>query len=154
MNTLGSGFIGVRVTRSLVLCVCLVDRCLSFSPFCFGHCVVCSSSIYRFWLPLWYLQTLLTFVVGILLYSSYVDLCLSYNILTLLLNIYDKKASKYQLYSVYDKNATNCQSRLVYALILEYPSTAQLKDMTLNSQFLLIDSKETYKAKLYAKVKQ
>jgi hypothetical protein len=21
----------------------------------FGHCVVCSSSIYRFWLPLWYL---------------------------------------------------------------------------------------------------
>ena len=25
----------------------------------FGHCVVCSSSIYGFWLPLWYLQTLL-----------------------------------------------------------------------------------------------
>ena len=24
-----------------------------------GHCVVCSSLIYRFWLPLWYLQTLL-----------------------------------------------------------------------------------------------
>jgi hypothetical protein len=23
-----------------------------------GHCVVCSSSIYGFWLPLWYLQTL------------------------------------------------------------------------------------------------
>jgi predicted nucleic acid-binding Zn ribbon protein len=22
----------------------------------FGHCVVCSSSIYRFWLPLWYFQ--------------------------------------------------------------------------------------------------
>jgi hypothetical protein len=28
---------------------------------CFvSHCVVCSSSIYGFWLPLWYLQTLLT----------------------------------------------------------------------------------------------
>jgi hypothetical protein len=27
--------------------------------FSFGHCVVCSSSIYGFWLPLWYLQTLL-----------------------------------------------------------------------------------------------
>jgi hypothetical protein len=26
----------------------------------FGHCVVCSSSIYGFWLPLWYLQTLPT----------------------------------------------------------------------------------------------
>jgi hypothetical protein len=25
----------------------------------FGHCVVHPSSIYRFWLPLWYLQTLL-----------------------------------------------------------------------------------------------
>ena len=34
-------FNGVRVTWSLVLCVCFVDRCLSFSIFCFGHCVVC-----------------------------------------------------------------------------------------------------------------
>ena len=52
-------FSGVRVTRSLVLCVCFVDRCLSFCTFSFGHCVVCSSSIYELWLPLWYLQTLL-----------------------------------------------------------------------------------------------
>jgi hypothetical protein len=28
--------------------------------FSFGHCVVCSSSIYGFWLLLWYLQTFLT----------------------------------------------------------------------------------------------
>ena len=48
----------VCVTWSLVLCVCFVDRCLSFCPFSFGHCVVCSFSIYGFWLPLWYLQTL------------------------------------------------------------------------------------------------
>jgi len=34
-------FSGVRVTRSLVLCVCFVDR-LSYCPFSFGHCVVCS----------------------------------------------------------------------------------------------------------------
>ena len=27
------GFSGVRVTRSLVLCVCFVDRCLSFCTF-------------------------------------------------------------------------------------------------------------------------
>jgi hypothetical protein len=40
----------VRVTRSLVLCVCF-DRCLSFCPFSFGHCVICLSSIYGFWLP-------------------------------------------------------------------------------------------------------
>jgi hypothetical protein len=44
-------FSGVRVTRSLVLYVCFVDRCLSFCTFSFGHCVVCSSSIYGFWLP-------------------------------------------------------------------------------------------------------
>ena len=52
-------FSGVRVTRSLVFCVCFVDHCLSFCTFSFEHCVVCSSSIYGFWLPLWYLQTLL-----------------------------------------------------------------------------------------------
>jgi hypothetical protein len=52
-------FSGVRVTRSLVLYVRFVDRCLSLCTFSFCHCVVCSSSIYGFWLPLWYLQTLL-----------------------------------------------------------------------------------------------
>ncbi len=52
-------FSGVRVTRSLILYVCFVDRCLSFCTFSLGHCVVCSTSIYGFWLPLWYLQTLL-----------------------------------------------------------------------------------------------
>jgi hypothetical protein len=52
-------FSGVFGTRSLVLCVCFVDRCLSFCTFSFGHCVVCSSSIYGFRLPLWYPQTLL-----------------------------------------------------------------------------------------------
>ena len=49
-------FNGVRVPWSLVLYVCFVDRCLSICTFSFGHCVVCSS-IYGFWLPLWYLQT-------------------------------------------------------------------------------------------------
>ena len=44
--------------KCLVLYVCVVDRYLSFCA-SFGHCVVCSSSIYGFWLPLWYLQTLL-----------------------------------------------------------------------------------------------
>jgi hypothetical protein len=39
-------FSGVRVPRSLVLCVCFVDRSLSFCTFSFGQCVVCSSSIY------------------------------------------------------------------------------------------------------------
>jgi hypothetical protein len=50
---------GVRVTRSLVLYVCFVDRCLSLCTFCVDNCGVCPSSIYGFWLPLWYLQILL-----------------------------------------------------------------------------------------------
>ena len=45
---LSSGFSGVRVTRFLVLCICFIDRCLSFCNFTFGHCVVGSSSIYGF----------------------------------------------------------------------------------------------------------
>jgi len=65
-------FSGVRVTRSLVLYVCFVDRCLSFCTFSSGHCVVCSSSIFGFWyypfgifklffwLLLWYLPTFLS----------------------------------------------------------------------------------------------
>jgi hypothetical protein len=64
-----------------LLYVCYVDRCLSFCtfffwPLCclfffdirilitalvsFGHCVVYSSLIYRFWLPLWYLLTIVS----------------------------------------------------------------------------------------------
>jgi hypothetical protein len=35
----------IHVTRSLVLCVCFVDRCLFFSALSFGHCFVCSPPI-------------------------------------------------------------------------------------------------------------
>ena len=59
-------FSGVRVTRSLVLCVWFVDRCLSFCNISFGHCVVCSS-VYGFWLPLWYLVTI---VLSVLRYAG------------------------------------------------------------------------------------
>ena len=37
-------FSGIRGTRSLVLCVRFIDRCLSFCPFSFGHCIVCPFS--------------------------------------------------------------------------------------------------------------
>jgi hypothetical protein len=63
-------FSGVRVTQSLVLCVCFEDRCLSFCSFFLAimlsvllRCtdsyylfdIFCSSSMYGFLLPLWYL---------------------------------------------------------------------------------------------------
>ena len=41
-------------------------RSLSFCPFSFGHCVVCSFSIYGFWLPLWCLQTFLIPILPVL----------------------------------------------------------------------------------------
>jgi hypothetical protein len=46
--------------------------------FSFGHCVVCSSSIYRFWLPLWYLVFI---VLSVLL--RYTDSDYSFGILKL-----------------------------------------------------------------------
>jgi hypothetical protein len=54
-------FTGDRVTRSLILYVCFVDRCSYFYPFSFVHCIVCPSSIYGFRLLLWCLQTVLEY---------------------------------------------------------------------------------------------
>ena len=50
-------FSRVRVAWPLVFCVVLCR--LLFVLLSFGHCVVCPL-IYGFWLPVWYLQTLLT----------------------------------------------------------------------------------------------
>jgi hypothetical protein len=80
------GFSGVRVTRSLVLYACFVNHCLFFCPFPFGHCVVCRSSIYGFWLPLWHLHALLKRGEGVILCnmkyqnyrSSYLPIVFSY----------------------------------------------------------------------------
>ena len=63
-------FIGVRVTRSLALCVCFVERCLSCCLFSFGHCVVCPSN-YGYWLPRWYLQIPLATIAPITHYSIF-----------------------------------------------------------------------------------
>jgi len=54
--SLSPDFSVVRVTRSLALYVCFVDRCMFFFPFSFDHCVFCPSSICKFRLPTWYLQ--------------------------------------------------------------------------------------------------
>jgi hypothetical protein len=73
-------FSGLRVTRSLVLYACFVYHCLSFCTFSFGQCVVCSSSIYEFWLLLWYLKNLLIkiFTQSSLEFSCY-SIFLSYS---------------------------------------------------------------------------
>jgi hypothetical protein len=54
--------------------ICMFCRSLLFfCTFSFGHCVVCSSSIYGFWLPFWYLQTLLVPNVSSILVFSIID---------------------------------------------------------------------------------
>jgi hypothetical protein len=50
--------------RSLVFCATFCRSLFLLCYFSFGHCVVCSSSIDRFWLPIWYIQTLLLKKVG------------------------------------------------------------------------------------------
>jgi hypothetical protein len=103
-------FSGVRVTRSLVLCVMFIRSlfvhlsfffwslcCLSldlrllitFYVSC-GHCVVCPSSIYGLWWPLWYLVAI---VLSVLRFTASDDLfgilwplcCLSFFDLRLLI---------------------------------------------------------------------
>ena len=64
-----------RIIHYLCNVWCFVDRCLSCCPFSFGHCVVCSSSIYGFWLPLWYLQTLFYRTTERQKSTTYVKLC-------------------------------------------------------------------------------
>jgi hypothetical protein len=49
-----------RGRERMISCYCCVDRYLTLWTFYFGHCVVCSSSIYGLWLPIWYLLTLIT----------------------------------------------------------------------------------------------
>ena len=51
-------FSWVHVTRSLVISVCFVDRCLSFYPFVLSWC--CLSFDLRILITLWYLQALLS----------------------------------------------------------------------------------------------
>jgi len=55
-------FSDIRVTRSLIGCL---KFCRSLFVFCllsFFFCPLCSSSSYRFWLSLWYLQALFRYV--------------------------------------------------------------------------------------------
>ena len=61
-------FSGISVTWPFVLYVCFVGRCFSYCTFSFGHCVVCYS-IYGFWLHIWYLQTLLSKVTWLELWT-------------------------------------------------------------------------------------
>jgi hypothetical protein len=65
---------GVRVTRFLVLCVCFVNRCLSFWPLC---CLFfCLVFCWSFWLPHWYLQTFLeSFMVATMTWLEWHPSC-------------------------------------------------------------------------------
>ena len=63
-------FSEVRVTRSLVLCVCFIDRCLSFFHNSLVHCIVCSLSIYIFWLPVLVSSSRSSIPLALYIYNS------------------------------------------------------------------------------------
>jgi ubiquitin-protein ligase len=50
---------GFVLLNLLVFCVVFVYHCLFFCHYSFCYCIVCPSSSYDFWLPLWHIQTLL-----------------------------------------------------------------------------------------------
>ena len=56
-------FSGVLVSRSFVLYVVYCTLLFPLCPFSFGNCIVYTSSISRFCLPIWYLQTFLMYNV-------------------------------------------------------------------------------------------
>jgi hypothetical protein len=92
----------IVVTRSLVLCVCFVDRCLSFCTFSFDHCVVWPSSIYGFWLPLGFccltffdIRILITPLISIVWPSSIYGFWLPFGIFKLFLYLSCITKAKY-----------------------------------------------------------
>jgi hypothetical protein len=85
-------FSGVRVTRSLVWCVCFVDRCLFFCTFSLGHCVVFTSSICGFWLPLG--------IFKLFFYLFETDILVSVDILLFIVTI--QITMRYQCYHMHD----------------------------------------------------
>ena len=56
-GTSGAGNASFSQANDLIPIFCAQSQ-LSFCPFSFGHCIICSL-IYSFWLPLWYHQTFL-----------------------------------------------------------------------------------------------
>ena len=64
--------VGLLLLNLLFSVSCFVDHCLSFCPFFFfGHCIFCPSLIYGFWLPLWYLLTIVFSVLPWFTASGY-----------------------------------------------------------------------------------
>ena len=92
-------FSGVRVTQSLVLCVCVADHCLSFCPFSFGHCVFCLLaivlSVFRF--------TDSDYPFSIFkLFNSYNGFCLVLNIYRVFLFYPQSFCGNFFLFSLYE----------------------------------------------------
>ena len=117
-------FSGVRVTRSLVLRVCSVNRCLSFCTFSFGHFIVCPSSIYGFWLPLWYLQTLLSFIHVKAMTENWV--------------IYDCIRQSEQFFSYTIEHWTNNFDKMLYIFHIRPPCWTQWNNSLQNRDYTLI----------------
>jgi hypothetical protein len=94
---------------------CFVDQCLSFCTFSFGHCVVCSSSIYRFWLPPFGIFKLFFMQNACLIFYICINTCYILNT-----NIGPKEIQFSQVSLAYDYQYQNhkfiCQKASLYML--------------------------------------
>ena len=124
-------FNGVRITRSLVLYGCLLERCLPFSTFSFGPCVVCSSANYGLWLPHWYHLILIPWPHGFTKKSVWSCNCvLQVSILTLSTILKFEfgivPIAKPISFSSYSNKIIHCGDQLNWWKIVDYPLTTSL----------------------------
>ena len=101
---------GVLVTRSLVLCVCFVDRCLSFWPF-YLFAIVLYIVLFRF--------TDIDYPFGIFkLFLTYEINCIIFNMLVIILNV-QKDSLTYGIYLVnlFGCTCTSYESILILFLL-------------------------------------
>ena len=94
--------------------------------FSFGHCVVCSSSIYGFWMLLWYLQALFAWPNDFIKKRERSDICVLEVSILLLSTILRFKfgivpTAKSILFSSYSNTISHCGDQFHWWRIVEYP---------------------------------
>ena len=77
--------------------------CNVVCPFSFGHCVVCTSSIYRFSLPLWYLQTPFTTFSGLSIFNCLCCILLLYSLTLIQISTLTSISNIIPLFSVFSE---------------------------------------------------
>jgi hypothetical protein len=98
---------GYCVARSLFFCAMFyISLFFLFVFYFWPHCIVCTSSIYRFWLPLWIFKPFVLYFYPVTI------------LMTLLLMVFSTGLCGHFIENRLIYEVTLSSSRLVYALIL------------------------------------